>query len=158
MGDVLPEGVSRQEFSELAGAVREVREALDELREASTAREKDEARDNVRDAKADLTMVARELGLDPKRLQAAAEEAKLKDERERLRPILVELLDEELAPPEGDGDGDGDPVGEVKDALPKPEPKAEPKPEPNQEEDSGPSFSHWSERPLSALFGGGEKK
>jgi uncharacterized protein (DUF3084 family) len=138
----LPEGVSRQEFSELASAVQELRDALGELREATTKAEKEEARGEVREARADLAATARELGLDPKRLQAAAEEAKLSDERERLRPLLIELLDEELAIEPEDGD-------------PKAEPKAEPESEPPKE-DSAPLLGHWSERPLSSLFGDGK--
>jgi len=146
-GGGLPQGVSREEFGALSTAVTELREALDELREARTAPERREAQEGVRDARADLATVARELGLDPKRLQAAAEEAKLKDERERLRPLLIELLDEELAiEPEGEGKGEGDGKGD---------PKPEPKPKP--EGDSAPVHEHWSERPLSVLFGGGKK-
>lgn len=160
MGEALPEGVTRQEFSELAGAVKEVREALDELRQARTEPERREARAEVRDAKADLAATARELGLDPKRLEAAAAEARTKDEKERLRPLLIELLDEELA--EGAEEAAGavegaaeaaagaagqaagaaaEKGGEAAEAAPKP--------------DSGPTMTHWSERPLSALFGGG---
>ena len=150
MGEALPEGVSRQEFdglkAELTGAVGELREALDELRTARTEPERRDAQEGVRDAKADLAVVARELGIDPKRLEKAAADAKASDERDRLRPLLVELLDEELeVKPEGLLPEGG---------LPKPEAKPEPKPEPKQ--DSHPTGGgHWSERPLSALFGGG---
>jgi hypothetical protein len=140
----LPEGVSRQEFGELASAVGELRDSLNELRQARTEPERREARSEVREAKADLAATARELGLDPKRLEAAASEAKLKDEKERLRPLLIELLDEELAA------GGEDAIEEL---APDPEPKAKAK-EPEPEPDSAPGLGHWSEKPLSSLFGG----
>jgi len=140
MSEALPEGVSRQEFSELAAGMNELREAVEELRQAATPAERAEARSEVRDAKADLAATARELGLDPKRLEKAASEAKASDERARLKEILTELLDEELA----------EPVEELGDLKPEPRQQREPKPEP----DSAPSADHWSDRPLSSLFGG----
>jgi len=139
MGETLPEGVSRQEFSELAGAMKELQQAVEELRTARSEPEKREARAEVRDAKADLAATARELGIDPKRLEKAASDAKASDEKERLRPLLIELLDEELAEPAQEA------AKELVEEAPAP--KA---PEP----DSAPSLGHWSEKPLSSLFGG----
>lgn len=139
MSEALPEGVSRQEFSELADGVKELREALGELKQARTEPERREARGEVREAKADLAATARELGLDPKRLEAAAAEARSKDEKERLRPLLIELLDEELAP------GPDDVADELKDAA------GDVLPEPAKP-DSAPKHDHWSEAPLSSMF------
>lgn len=154
MGEALPEGVSRQEFdglkAELTGAVGELREALDELRTARTEPERRDAQEGVRDAKADLALVARELGIDPKRLEKAASDAKASDEREHLRGIVAELLDEELEVP--------DPKEAVEELAGKgglPDPKPEAKPEPKPDSAPGGNSPHWSERPLSALFGGG---
>ena len=136
------QGVSREEFATLTGAVEELRGALDELREARTEPERREARADVRDAKADLAATARELGIDPKRLEKAAADAKASDERERLRSIVTELLDEEL---EIDAGGGSEPKGE---------PKGEKPPDEKPPDDSAPRHDHWSERPLSSLFGG----
>ena len=129
MGEALPEGVSRQEFSDLAAGVKELREAMAELRQARSEPERREARAEVRDAKAELADVAKELGLDPKRLEEAAGQARSADEKERLRPLLIELLD--------------DAKETVKETAPEP-------PQP----DTAPGLGHWSERPLSSLFGG----
>jgi chromosome segregation ATPase len=150
MGEALPEGVSRQEFSELAAGMKELRESIEELKSARTEPERREARSDVREAKADLAATARELGLDPKRLEAAAAEAKSKDEKERLRPLLIELLDEELAEApeelaaELKGAAEGA-AGAIEETVPEP-----PKP------DTAPKLGHWSERPLSSLFGGND--
>jgi len=148
MGETMPEGVSRQEFTELADAVKGLGASLDELKAARSEPERREAREDVRDAKADLATVAKELGLDPKRLEQAAGEARRSDELERLRPLLVELLDEELAEaPEQAAEAVKEAVTEtaetVKEEAPKP--------------DSAPGLGHWSERPLSSLFGGGDQ-
>ena len=137
MGEALPEGVSRQEFSDLAAGVKELREAMAELRQARSEPERREARAEVRDAKAELADVAKELGLDPKRLEEAAGQARSADEKERLRPLLIELLDE--APEELLDDA----KETVKETAPEP-------PQP----DTAPGLGHWSERPLSSLFGG----
>jgi hypothetical protein len=141
MGEALPEGVSRQEFSELSGAVSELRDAVAGLRQARSEPERREAREDVRDAKADLAEVAKELGLDPKRLEEAAGQARSADEKERLRPLLIELLDEELA--EAPEELLDDAKETVKETAPEP-------PQP----DTAPGLGHWSERPLSSLFGG----
>jgi len=85
MGEALPEGVSRQEFSDLAAGVKELREAMAELRQARSEPERREARAEVRD-----------------------------DAKET-----------------------------VKETAPEP-------PQP----DTAPGLGHWSERPLSSLFGG----
>jgi chromosome segregation ATPase len=145
MSEALPEGVTRKEFGELAGQMKELREALDELRTARSQPERREAQSDVREAKADLAATARELGLDPKRLEKAASEAKAADEKERLRPLLIELLDEELTElPEEAAEVVKGTAKEATEAVPDP-----PKP------DSEPRMGHWSERPLGSLLGGG---
>lgn len=148
MGEALPEGVSRQEFSELAAGMKELREAFDDLRTARSEPERREARSDVRGAKADLAATARELGLDPKRLEAAAAEAKSADEKERLRPLLIELLDEELAAEVTDAaDGLADAADGLGDGLADAAADAAP-----ARRDSAPTKEHWSEAPLSGLF------
>jgi outer membrane murein-binding lipoprotein Lpp len=147
MGEALPEGVSRQEFSELATGMKELREAVDELRKARTEPERREAREEVREAKSDLAATARELGIDPKRLEEAATAAKAEDEKKRLRPLLIELLDEELADPAAEAAGE---LGGAVEAAAEETAPAAPKP------DSAPKMGHWSERPLSSLFGGSD--
>lgn len=138
-----PEGVSRQEFTDLTSAVGELRDALTELREASTPAEKEEAKAEVREAKADLKTLAKEMGIDPKRLESAAAEARKQQTKEELRPLIIELLDEELE------DVADDATDAVKGAAKDAKDAADTPPK-----DSEPVKDHWSDRPLSSLFGG----
>lgn len=142
-----PQGVTAEEFAELKTAVGGLTSALEELRQARTEPEKTEARDGVREAKADLKTLASELGIDPKRLEQAAENARREQRKEELRPLLVELLDEELA----------EEVEETIEELTG-EGEQKPKPEPKPKEDSGPSAEHWSEGPIGGLLGLGGRK
>lgn len=139
------EGVSREEFTELATAVGGLRDAMDELRSATTVEEKREAKADVAEAKGNLDDLARQLNISPKALKDAAAQAQRNERKEELRPLLVELLDEELA------DTVDDATDAVKDAVkgekPKPEPKEEPK------EDTVPLVDHWVDKGIGALFG-----
>jgi|SRR6185437_410678 len=150
-GEQKPDHPTRQEFADLATAVGELRDALNEQRQADSPKEREEAAADVREAKADLKTLAKELGLDPKRLEEAAEAARRQQRKDELRPLLVELLDEELADPEneGDGGGKGEDDGKPKDGKADDDPGKEPP------KDSEPKVDHWSDRPLSSLFGGG---
>ena len=139
------ETISREEFAELKDAVGGLTSALEELKAARTEPERRDAQEGVAEAKADLKTLAKELGIDPKRLEDAAAEAKKAERREELRPLLLELLDEELADDLDD---------QLDDALDggKPKPKDDgPKPEPK--DDSTPIAEHWSEKGIGALLG-----
>lgn len=146
MGEPLPEGVTRQEFADLQKAVRDYGSALEELRKAQTEPERREAREEVREEKADLDATARELGISPESLRKAAEATRRQERKEALRPLLLELLDEELGE-EGEEDLDEE--------DPKPSAKkngADPEPETPKVEDKPPVREHWSDRPLKDLF------
>lgn len=138
-------GVSRAEFDELAGGMKSLQDALDELRQARTPAEKNEAQAEVREAKADLNDLARDLGISPKALKAATDQAQRNERAEWIRPILLELLDEELADDLDDaGDALEDTAKGAKGAV---EDAAGAKP------DDGPTVEHWSDKGLGALFG-----
>ncbi|SRR5579875_3735334 len=144
----VPDGVTRQEFSELQASVKDLADALRQQAEAGSAAEKDAAQQEVREAKADLREIARELGISPASLEKAAQEARRQERKEELRPILLELLDEELA--------DEQPAADQKPKKEKKEPAAangaEPETDAAEEEDKAPVVSHWSERPIGDLF------
>jgi hypothetical protein len=97
----------------------------------------------VKEAKADLKTLAAEMGIDPKRLEEAAAEAQRTQRKEELRPLLIELLDEELEDVAEDADeaekGAAKAVKEAAEEVPKPD-------------DTAPTKEHWSNKPLSELF------
>ena len=96
MSEQLPEGVTKQEFAELQGAVRELADAVKAQQAATTAAEKKDATEDVQEARADLDTLAKELGIPVGKLRDAAEEAKKQARKDELRPILLELLDARL--------------------------------------------------------------
>lgn len=114
MAETLPEGVTRQEFDELRREFRDLIEAQKDLAKARTEEERKEARADVREAKADLDALAKELGISRSALDKATAEARRSEEKERLRPILLELLDEELADDGGEGGAKDNPVADEK--------------------------------------------
>lgn len=145
MSETLPEGVSRTEFNELKDAVTGLADALKQQREAETSREKQAAKEEVAEARADLDQLAKELGVSPAKLREAADNAKREEEKERLRPLLIELLDEEINDTPDDD--------EKTDDEPKPDEKPEPEPEPAPApEDTAPEQEHWSERAIGGIF------
>lgn len=151
MSEPLPDGVSHKDFDELRGVVSDLADALKQQREAETSREKHEAKEEVKEARADLDQLAKEMGVDPGKLREAAEKAKHDAEKERLRPLLLELLDEELAsdddkPADEPDEKNDDEEDEPADEKPADEPPAPP-------EDSAPTAEHWSERTVGRLLG-----
>ena len=160
MSETLPEGITRGEFDELKTSVTELAGALKAQQEASTPVEKAEAKQEVKEAKADLDDLAKELGISPAKLKQAADDARRQERKEELRPLLVELLDEELEPkPEDEGEEKpgGKPAKkepEAKKETPEPEPEPGPEPEAKEKEpeDSAPGHEHWSERSVGELI------
>ena len=142
MSESLPEGVSRKDFEELKGAVTDLATALQSLRDAETSREKQTAREDVKDARADLDQLAKEMGVSPAKLREAADNARREEEKERLRPILLELLDEEIA----DKPDDDEPTPDEEETPAADEPAPEPP------EDTAPEQQHWSERTIGGLL------
>ena len=143
MSESLPEGVSRQDFAELQKAVKDLADAFQQQREAQTAAEKQDAREEVAEARADLDHLAKEIGVSPAKLREAADNAKREEEKERLRPLLIELLDEEIA---------DKPDDEEPDEHPEDDKPAEPEPESEPEPDTAPEQEHWSERAIGGIF------
>ena len=144
MSETLPEGVSRTEFNELKEAVTGLADALKQQREAETSREKQAAREEVAEARADLDQLAKELGVSPAKLREAADNAKREEEKERLRPLLIELLDEEINDTPDDETPDDEPKPDEK-----PDEEEEEAPAP---EDTAPEQKHWSEQSIGGLF------
>jgi len=147
MSETVPEGVTRKEFSELRAAVGELADALRARDEADTAAETQAAQADVKEARADLDTLAKELGIPVGKLRDAAEEAKKQVRKEELRPILLELLDEELTPVEEEAPTDEEPSADEET-----ETEAEPAEEPPPVEDSAPTQAHWSERSLGEIL------
>lgn len=144
MSETLPEGVSLKDFNELKDAVTALSDAFKAQKEAETSREKQEAKTEVAEAKADLDALAKELGVSPAKLREAADNAKREEEKERLRPLLIELLDEEIADKPDDPD---DNPAETDDP-----PEDAPTPTPAPPEDTAPEQEHWSERAIGGIF------
>ena len=145
MSETVPEGVTRDEFNALTKAVTDLTQAHKELAEARTADEREDAKDEIAEATADLDALAKELGISPKALRGAAEKARRDERKEELRPILQELLAEEL----GDDEEEPPPDDEKPDDEEPPAPTDE-----NEEEDTAPVREHWSNRPLTDILRG----
>lgn len=152
MSESLPEGVTKAEFSELQTTVRELADALKAQADAKTPDEKLAAHEDVVESRADLDALAKELGVSPSKLREAADKAKRDEEKERLRPLLVELLDEELPAPNREQDEPADdetePAADEPDDTPAPEEELDTAPV-----DSAPSIPHWSEKTVGQLLG-----
>jgi transposase-like protein len=129
------------DLASLRSELADYKKALDELKAASTPAEKEEAREDVEDAEADLGAVARKLGISPSALRKATADAKRAEQKENLRPIIQELLDELV----GDDDED-EPEKPVAEEKPKRE-RA-----PKKEADSAPVVTHWSDRSVMDLL------
>lgn len=150
MSETLPEGITRQEFNELQEAVRELADSLRAQRDAETATERQEANAEVKDAKADLETLAKEMGVPVAKLRAAAENAKREEELEKLRPLVMAILDEEIEKDDQTPDDEEKPDDEPEEEKPEPE---EETPEPEPAEDTAPTQEHWSERSIGELLG-----
>lgn len=135
-----------EDYGALKRELADLRAAYEELRNARTPAEKEEAREDVAEAKQDLDALAKTLGISRDTLARATADAKKAERKEELRPILQELLDEMAEDEEPEEEEAPEPEPE-KPAKVKAEPKL-PKPEP----DSDPSHPHWSERPISELI------
>jgi hypothetical protein len=85
------EPVTRAEFT---SALEELRQATQELRDARTPEERQEARSDIGDAEDELTKAAKALGLSRDQLAKAASDARTAQRREELRPLVAELWDE----------------------------------------------------------------
>ena len=146
MSETLPEGVTRADFDQLKGAVADLAAALKAREEADTAADTQAAHEDVQEARADLDTLAKELGIPVGKLREAADEAKKQARKDELRPLLLELLDEEMADPTADEE-------QPAEDEPAEEPTEDhPTEEPAPAEDSAPTQSHWSERSIGEIL------
>ena len=143
MSETVPEGVTRDEFNALTKAVSDLTQAHKELAEARTADEREDAKDEIAEATADLDALAKELGISPKNLRAAADRARRDERKEELRPLLQELLAEEL------GDEEEEETPEDKSEETAAEEKTE-----DESEDTSPEQTHWSQKSLTDVLRG----
>jgi uncharacterized membrane protein len=103
-----PEGVSRDDFARLEKAVAALADARKEEKDEPTPSHKTD----VRDAKADLRAVARELGVSVEKLEQAAAQVRRDERKQELRELLDEIKNETPAADDDDEDGDGDGEGD----------------------------------------------
>lgn len=146
-----PEYVTK---ADLASAMQEWREAMAELREATTPKEKEEARADVSDAREDLDALAQRMGISRGALERSMAEAKKAERREELGPIVQEMIEAYMDSLPDDEDSGASKAGDdgeektpaaahAKGQKPEQEPPKEPK-----KDDSAPEHEHWSERTL----------
>lgn len=133
------------ELAELREAIGDLSTAFQEFRDAQTAKEQAAAKEDIREAKADLDQIAKESGISRASIEKAVAEARRAERKEELRPILEELLAEAK-----EGDDDNKTNGDVKEPKAVKPPATPPPPKPN--EDEHPTHEHWSERKLSELL------
>lgn len=149
-GDV----ITAQDLERLTSRLDDLADAFEDLRSARTPADKQDARDDVAEARESLEAMARRLGVSKATLEKSVKAAKDEDRKSELRPILRELLDEMAGesgdpdddePDDDEPDDDDPPVPKAK-AKAKQEP-AEPKakPEPKPKPDTEPVKPHWSE-------------
>jgi multidrug efflux pump subunit AcrA (membrane-fusion protein) len=148
--------ITANDLAKLTDRLDDLAAAQDELREASTAHERTEAREDVAEAKADLDALASTLGVSRKTLDASIAAAKREDDKAKLRPIIAEILAEEKDKTLADTDEndttgtdvetDEDEVASTKAEKPKPKPKPR-----EQPQDTGPVAEHWSERSIGEM-------
>jgi hypothetical protein len=155
-----PEYVTK---ADLAEAMGEWRSAIDELKAASTPREKEEARAEVAEAREDLDALAQRMGISRETLERSMAEAKKAERRNELAPIVTELIEAYMdSLPDEDADSEGDGKGAKAGGSEKPggnarsdpaktgdtpaQPPAKPTP------DTEPTAEHWSERAVSSLL------
>jgi CRISPR/Cas system CSM-associated protein Csm2 small subunit len=140
---------SAAEVAELRAQLAEYKQALEDLRTAQTPKEKEEAREEIRETKADLDKLASDLGISRSALEHAASEARRAERKEELRPILMELLDElpDDDEPKSDDDASDLKAAESSTAGPTPAP-----PSKKAKPDSEPVIPHWSEKSVTEML------
>lgn len=160
MSSTEPEPITKADLQALADGLDELRERFDDLDAARTPAERQEASQQVTEAKADLAATAAALGVSEETLRGAvksARDAERKDElRGPLKELLQEIRDEEEAAARK---AEEDAAAEAAANGTKPKPKAaKPKSEPGAPdpapvvEDTEPVKPHWGERSVSELL------
>lgn len=134
------DAVTRAEMDNLVHRFDELHEAMNELREAKTSREKTEARADVEDREDALERAAHDLGISAAQIREAAKRAKDEEAYGAFKRYL-ERHEAERAAAAVDADKDK--------SKPKPPSK---KPTTKLEPDTEPVKEHWSEIPLKKLL------
>lgn len=147
-------GISSEEAQQIRQALTEVQQGMASLREARTEPQRQRARSDVREAEADLDVLARQAGISREALERSIGEAKRAEQKEELRPLVEELLaearDRETTPPdpatdppaETEGAGGDKPASRGRRATP---------PKPDDAPGDGES-THFSERNIRGLL------
>lgn len=154
-GDDAP--VTAADLRELRDALEDLRSSQQELRDASNANDKRSARRDVQDAREDLDELAQRLGISRATLDGSIAAAKNAERKDELRPIIVEILselndgagDDDDPPADDDPADDDDPPADDDPAADDdpPAPKQR-KPKPDTE----PVKPHWAERGVGELL------
>lgn len=150
---------------EFRAALDELRQGQADLRDAVSSREREDAHEQIREAKADLDTLAREMGIPRTSLDKAIAEAKRSERREELRPIIDELLEERqtaeaearkaaAAKEKKGGKGSEAKAGGRGGALPSHTEGAGTASDDEQAGDEAPVHEHWSERRMSDVVRG----
>ena len=147
-------GVTAQEAAELRQGLRDLQQAVQELREARSEPERRHARRQIESAEADLDSLARQSGISRQSLERAMTEARRAEQKEELRPIIQELLQEERDRAEsGEPPGAKPAAGEGAPAPPDdPGRRRQPRrqqPPPPDEPPGVHDKPHWSQRSVS---------
>lgn len=85
---------SPEDLADLRAGMDELRQALQDLKDASTPAERREAREDADEAEQDLAATAKRLGVSRKTLEDSIQAARRAERKDELRPILAELLAE----------------------------------------------------------------
>ncbi len=148
-----PPAVTADDIADLRQGLDDLAGAIGELRAAQTPAAKEEARDNIGDAEADLEDMARKLGVSRTRLDESIKAARQAERKEELLPIMRELLDDIQAAADDDDDDDPDPEPKGKAKRKRtPAPPNEPDPAPPAPADSEPAKPHWSESSVGGIL------
>lgn len=133
--------------NELAGLTKrldELTQSVADLRNASTAKETREAREDVSDAEKALKKYAEAHGITLEDAEEALNDLKSRSRKAEIREALKTFTDEDWKDifPEREEEEE---TGEEEPPAAKEKPKPKPKP---KEEDSAPGGNHWTERQI----------
>lgn len=139
---------------ELQAALGRIQSLEQEIEDAKTRREEEAARREQREERDEAAAIAERVGIPRARIQEAIEAARRADEKERLRPVIGELMQEardaQAAEEEAARAAEEE---EKKTRRPSRARAARDDDDTNGKvEDSAPAMPHWSERALGDLL------
>lgn len=150
MGELVPEPRTDPALERRLEAIED---ALADIREATTAREKAAAKGDLDEAEEAYARFAESKGLSRDEVLAAIDQLRDSKEEARLRGIVKKIMDEDY--PVDDGGGDGGKTGNGGGAAGADAPSGGAKPPPKPKEpkvDEPPDASHWTDRKISELL------